>query len=466
MELLDSTRILFPLRQSNEIAQSFSGCLVPEEIARRVTDGLMEKFSFAFTRLWLLEMDQSMLRLVASSGLHTRLDGAFSRVKLGAYKVGKIAQNRVAFLSNNLPEEPWVGNREWAIANQIYGFAGYPLMVQERVIGVLAIFSQSTLEPEFLEVLQTLCTIVAIALDTALQYQQEKRLTPLATHFPPFTHFSLSDQLVVLLKSARLTLVGTERSLTPLITYVFLSVAELLDKMGCTYGRLTYTETAAVLEATVPLSSIQDSPQWIKWEQCCSMVTYLGGTLQTQSSANQQALQVMLRISYADSPDHPAVRVKCQSPVLQLAFSQLCGLAGFWVSQEPDADLPLLTDDVTQIQSAKRVIWIQQNTYPLPKNVRATVNLHITLQDLKQTITALQEQCCEENSMSEPALLLSERELEILRLLTQGHRDRDIADQLIISESTVKFHINNVLSKLKARTRYQAIYQAIVQGWL
>jgi DNA-binding CsgD family transcriptional regulator len=43
-------------------------------------------------------------------------------------------------------------------------------------------------------------------------------------------------------------------------------------------------------------------------------------------------------------------------------------------------------------------------------------------------------------------------------------RDRDIADRLIISESTVKFHMNNVLKKLKAQTRYQAIHHAIVNG--
>jgi len=62
--------------------------------------------------------------------------------------------------------------------------------------------------------------------------------------------------------------------------------------------------------------------------------------------------------------------------------------------------------------------------------------------------------------------LLSERESAILALLTQGHRDREIADRLIISESTVKFHMNNILAKLNARTRYQAIHQAIVNGWI
>ena len=62
--------------------------------------------------------------------------------------------------------------------------------------------------------------------------------------------------------------------------------------------------------------------------------------------------------------------------------------------------------------------------------------------------------------------LLSDRELEILTLLTQGLRDRDIADRLIISESTVKFHMNNTMCKLKVKTRYQAIYEAIDKGWI
>jgi DNA-binding NarL/FixJ family response regulator len=43
----------------------------------------------------------------------------------------------------------------------------------------------------------------------------------------------------------------------------------------------------------------------------------------------------------------------------------------------------------------------------------------------------------------------------------QGHRDRDIAHHLIISESTVKFHINNILKKLKAQTRYQALIRQL-----
>jgi DNA-binding NarL/FixJ family response regulator len=61
---------------------------------------------------------------------------------------------------------------------------------------------------------------------------------------------------------------------------------------------------------------------------------------------------------------------------------------------------------------------------------------------------------------------LSHREREILQLLAAGKRDRDIAQRLFITESTVKFHIHNSLVKLKARNRYQGVYQATRQGWI
>jgi DNA-binding NarL/FixJ family response regulator len=56
-----------------------------------------------------------------------------------------------------------------------------------------------------------------------------------------------------------------------------------------------------------------------------------------------------------------------------------------------------------------------------------------------------------------PPTNLTEREDEILRLIARGARDREIAEQLYISESTVKKHVQNVLRKLHARNRVEAV---------
>jgi GAF domain-containing protein len=107
--------------------------------------------------------------------MYTQRNGSFAKVPMGAFKVGKIAQNGIPFLSNALADETWVRDREWAIAKGIRGFAGYPLTAGGDVVGVLAVFSQQAMAPEFLEVLQSLCATVAIALELALHYQQEKQ---------------------------------------------------------------------------------------------------------------------------------------------------------------------------------------------------------------------------------------------------------------------------------------------------
>lgn len=59
---------------------------------------------------------------------------------------------------------------------------------------------------------------------------------------------------------------------------------------------------------------------------------------------------------------------------------------------------------------------------------------------------------------------LSERELEVLRLLAQGKSNREIADQLVITELTVRTHVSNILGKLHLASRTQAALWALKEG--
>jgi DNA-binding NarL/FixJ family response regulator len=59
---------------------------------------------------------------------------------------------------------------------------------------------------------------------------------------------------------------------------------------------------------------------------------------------------------------------------------------------------------------------------------------------------------------------LTDREAEIIRLMTGGYSNREIAGALYLSEGTVKNHVSNILSKLGVRDRTRAVLKAIEKG--
>ena len=61
---------------------------------------------------------------------------------------------------------------------------------------------------------------------------------------------------------------------------------------------------------------------------------------------------------------------------------------------------------------------------------------------------------------------LTTRELEVLQLIGDGHRNKQIADQLAIAETTVNFHIKNLVEKLGANDRTHAVTIAVRRGLL
>ena len=60
--------------------------------------------------------------------------------------------------------------------------------------------------------------------------------------------------------------------------------------------------------------------------------------------------------------------------------------------------------------------------------------------------------------------LLTDREVEVLRHLVEGNRNRDIAEKLFITEETVKAHMKHIMDKLRANDRTQALVIAVRRG--
>jgi DNA-binding NarL/FixJ family response regulator len=67
----------------------------------------------------------------------------------------------------------------------------------------------------------------------------------------------------------------------------------------------------------------------------------------------------------------------------------------------------------------------------------------------------------EERAQEVPAPRLTEREMQVLKLIARGMNNRDIAKELFISENTVKNHVRNILEKLQIHSRMEAVMVAV-----
>lgn len=124
-------------------------------------EALVRHLDVAFARIWTLPKDGTLLTLEASAGMYTHLDGPHSRVPVGQLKIGLIAQERRAHLTNDVPSDPRVSDKAWATREGMVAFAGYPLIVEDRVVGVMAMFARRILMPDTLETLASIADSIA-----------------------------------------------------------------------------------------------------------------------------------------------------------------------------------------------------------------------------------------------------------------------------------------------------------------
>ncbi len=125
------------------------------------------------------------LHLVASAGRSsvnpdlqwTNLQGQYSRFPLGVRKVGHIAATGKPIVVEQISREStWIADVDWALRENIQGFAGQPLVFQGKIHGVLAVFSKRCLTPDVLDVLRVVADHVAAAAANALAFEEIEQL--------------------------------------------------------------------------------------------------------------------------------------------------------------------------------------------------------------------------------------------------------------------------------------------------
>lgn len=108
--------------------------------------------SDAVARIWTVSDGEKVLELQASAGMDSCIDDEQARIPIGKLRIGRIAESGEVDVTDNVPEELLPASREWTDQEKMTAFAGCPLKVNGRIIGVAAAFAR---EPSSQAALQT-----------------------------------------------------------------------------------------------------------------------------------------------------------------------------------------------------------------------------------------------------------------------------------------------------------------------
>ncbi len=130
----------------------------------------------ALAGVWTLNDGTSTLELQASAGTCDDSHDAHGRVPLGRLLVGVVAQERQAHLTNDVASDPRGSDPEWARREGLVAFAGYPLIVEDKLVGVFAMFARRKLPADTFEALESVARTIAIGIERTRADEHRARL--------------------------------------------------------------------------------------------------------------------------------------------------------------------------------------------------------------------------------------------------------------------------------------------------
>ena len=136
---------------------------LPDQL-RLCSEALAEYLDAAFVRIWTLAPSGDMLEVQASAGLYAQIDGEHARIPVGRSRIGLIAQEQRAYLTDRVLDDPLV-DPEWARRQGLVALAGFPLLIGDRLVGVMAVFARHSFDQTVTDAMASIASAVALGIE-------------------------------------------------------------------------------------------------------------------------------------------------------------------------------------------------------------------------------------------------------------------------------------------------------------
>ncbi|MFI5266803.1 MAG: ATP-binding protein [Chloroflexota bacterium] len=163
------------LRADVSLALAEPGAL--PDILGKCAEALVRHLQAAYARIWILELGDTTLGLAATAGVGT-VSGPLERttLSLGSWKIGRAAQDQQPQFSDDLPNDPHFSDAEWAKREGMSSFAAYPMVIEGRTVGAVAIFSRAPFSEPTLDAMHPVAAAIAQGIERRRAGEQRDRL--------------------------------------------------------------------------------------------------------------------------------------------------------------------------------------------------------------------------------------------------------------------------------------------------
>jgi transcriptional regulator with GAF, ATPase, and Fis domain len=176
------------------------------DMLQECADGQVTHMEGGFARIWTLDQSGQTLEMKASAGTNLSLDARHARVTVGLYTIGAIAEARKPRLVPAADVDLPTGDPGWVRRERLVAFAGYPLLVDSKLVGVLAMFSPREFSRSTTDAMAVVASAVALGVvrkrterEGARSEPELKSATRAQGVFPPRVSHELATPLNALL---------------------------------------------------------------------------------------------------------------------------------------------------------------------------------------------------------------------------------------------------------------------------
>jgi PAS domain S-box-containing protein len=140
-------------------------------------EALVQHLHGGLARIWTLDEHEPALDLQASAGYYIGLDGPLVRVPVGRFAIGRIAAERRCRLDAAGNVDPQIGDPDWARRERMVAFAGYPLLLDGRLLGVMAIYADHAFSASALDAMTVVADGIALGIERRRAERELARYT-------------------------------------------------------------------------------------------------------------------------------------------------------------------------------------------------------------------------------------------------------------------------------------------------